>query len=96
MRGGSEGSKKVQCEQAIRDFIPRIYMISVKDEHFIVFDPGYEHGNIYIYKQVEFAPIDRLRETFREAWDRRYLVYLFIKSKFVKEPNLQYELCSCR
>lgn len=66
-------------------------MISTKNECFIALDLGYEHGNIYVYKQGEFTPVDRLREMFEKPGIDNTWCTSSIKSRFVKEPNLQYD-----
>jgi hypothetical protein len=91
-----KGSKEESCKPLVRGDISRIYIIAgYKDEYYIVYDPGYELGSIHIYRQVESISLDTLRKEFKETKDRRYLVRSFIKKRFIKEPDLEYEICEC-
>jgi hypothetical protein len=102
---GIEDFKEIRCEPVIRNYISRIYIINHENEYFIVFDPGYAYGNIYIYKQMESIPVTVLEREFKEAGElreicnelhRRHLVHYFIKKRFIKEPDLEYDLCYMR
>uniref|UniRef100_A0A7J3Z5A4 Uncharacterized protein n=1 Tax=Ignisphaera aggregans TaxID=334771 RepID=A0A7J3Z5A4_9CREN len=95
LRGDTEGSKEILCEPIVKDCVARIYIVVDRGEYFIVFDPCYESGNVYVYKQVKSIGIDELRKEFREHRDRQTLGYLLIKKEFRKEPDLIYELCRC-
>jgi hypothetical protein len=76
----------------VREIRSRAYLVSHRGEYFIVLDPGYEHGNIYVYRQVEAIPIARLKEEFKNVEDRSLLSHFFIKKKFGGEPRLTYNL----
>jgi hypothetical protein len=93
MREEQENFKEKQYKPIITDHVSRIYIVSLGNEYFIVYDPGYEYGNIYIYKQIETIPVSMLKEEFKKAKDRYELVYFFIKKKFIKEPDIIYGLC---
>lgn len=88
MRGDLEDSKERPYRSTIEGYALHVYIIRHKDEYFLVFDPGYEDGNIYIYKQVEAIPIAKLKEEF--TGNRQFLIYSFIKKRFWKEPDLIY------
>jgi hypothetical protein len=67
MREEQKNFKEKQYKPVITDHVSRIYFISRGNEYFIVYDPGYEYGNIYIYKQIESIPVSMLKEEFKKS-----------------------------
>jgi len=93
MREEVRNSKEKQHKPDSSRQISRVYIVSYNNEYYMIFDPAHEDGYIHIYKQIESVPVSMLKEKFKEAWNREALIYFFIKKRFVKEPDIVYELC---
>jgi len=84
LRGGTEGSKRILCESPLRDRTPRIYVVVDGGENFIAFDPCYELGNVYVYKQVGSMTVNESRKEFREHRDSRSWDTSSLKEKVLR------------
>lgn len=91
------------CEPVKHDHLARICMFQVKDKYYIVFDPGYGHGNIHIYECVRTIPVSEIVNELKkkyphvepEKFDREDLVTYYIRETFRVSNISKYDLCRC-
>ncbi len=72
---------------------PYIYLIQTKNKYYMVYDPGYELGNIHIYESKESIPISELKKKYPQyVDDRDRLLNQFIKERFRTDSYFKYEI----
>lgn len=93
MRESTEGIEISICTPVKAEHARHVYLFSVGNKWFIVFDPGYEYGFIHIYEQVNAISAEDLRKKYPQyAKNREALLHAFIKNRFRVECQLDYEL----